>query len=210
MTPPLATVFVVDDDTSVRKSLSRLLHSGGYATEAFASATEFLANGRHQQHPACLVLDVRMPGLTGLDLQERLNNLKSTLAIIFITGHGDIPMSVRAMKSGAVDFLPKPFGDTQLLAAVARAIQKSVHDQQASAEIESIQQRLATLTPREREVMELVVAGLLNKQVADRLGTVEKTIKVHRAHVMEKMRVQSFAELVRLAERAGVGGESDQ
>ncbi|MGD0208456.1 MAG: response regulator transcription factor [Verrucomicrobiota bacterium] len=210
MNQPAPIVFVVDDDASVRKSLSRLLRSGGYTAETFASATEFLASGRHQQSPACLVLDVRMPGLTGMELQERLRALKSTLAIIFITGHGDIPTSVQAMKSGAVDFLPKPFDDTQLLAAVARAIAKSVHDRQTRAEIESIHERLATLTPREREVLELVVRGMLNKQVAADLGTVEKTIKVHRARVMEKMQVQSLAELVRFAERVGIGGASDQ
>jgi FixJ family two-component response regulator len=150
-----------------------------------------------------------MPGLTGMDLQERLRDLKSTVAIIFITGHGDISMSVQAMKSGAVDFLPKPFDDTQLLAAVAKAMAKSTRDRQTRAEIESIQQRLATLTPRERQVLELVVTEMLNKQVAGDLGTVEKTIKVHRARVMEKMQVQSLAELVRLAERVGLTVASD-
>jgi FixJ family two-component response regulator len=210
MNQPAPIVFVVDDDASVRKSLSRLLRSGGYVAETFASATDFLASGRHHQSPACLVLDVRMPGLTGTELQERLRALKSTLAIIFITGHGDIPMSVQAMKSGAVDFLSKPFDDTQLLAAVARAIAKSTHDLQTQAEIESIQERLATLTPREREVLEHVIAGQLNKQTAADLGTVEKTIKVHRARVMEKMQVQSLAELVRLAERVGISGASEQ
>jgi FixJ family two-component response regulator len=178
--------------------------------ETFASATEFLASGRHQQSPSCLVLDVQMPGLTGMELQERLRALKSTLAIIFITGHGDIPMSVRAIKSGAVDFLSKPFDDTQLLAAVAQAIAKSAQDCQTRAEIESIQERLATLTPREREVLEHVIAGQLNKQTAADLGTVEKTIKVHRARVMEKMQVQSLAELVRLAERVGISRATDQ
>jgi FixJ family two-component response regulator len=210
MNHPAPIIFVVDDDASVRKSLSRLLRSGGYTAETFGSATEFLASGRHHQSPACLVLDVRMPGLTGTELQERLRALKSTLAIVFITGHGDIPMSVQAMKSGAVDFLPKPFDDTQLLAAVAKAIAKSAHDRQIRAEIESIQERLATLTPREREVLEHVIAGRLNKQTAAELGTVEKTIKVHRARVMEKMQVQSLAELVHLAERAGISGAGDQ
>lgn len=204
MTTP-ATVFVVDDDASIRKSLARLLRAGGYAAETFASAGEFLASGRQQASPACLVLDVRLPGLTGMELQARLRALQSTLAIVFITGHGDIPMSVEAMKGGAVDFLPKPFDDSQLLAAVARALGKSVRDHETRREIQSIQDRLATLTPREREVMELIVTGLLNKQVADRLGTVEKTIKVHRARVLEKMQVQSLAELARLAERVGLG-----
>jgi FixJ family two-component response regulator len=204
MTTP-ATVLVVDDDASVCKGLSRLLRAGGYAPETFASAAEFLASGRHQAGPACLVLDVRLPGLTGMQLQERLCALHSTLAIVFITGHGDIPMSVEAMKGGAVDFLPKPFDDSQLLAAVARALEKSVRDHETRRAIQSIQDRVATLTPREREVMELIVTGLLNKQVADKLGTVEKTIKVHRAHVLEKMQVQSLTELARLAERIGMG-----
>lgn len=203
-----ATVFVVDDDASVRNSLLRLLRSGGYAAETFASAKEFLASGRHQQSPGCLVLDVRMPGLTGMELQERLRALNSPLAIIFITGHGDVPMSVQAMKSGAVDFLQKPFDDTQLLAAVARAITKNAHDRQTRDEIDSIRERLTKLTPREREVLELVVTGMLNKQVAADLGTVEKTIKVHRARVMEKMQVQSLAELVRLAERVGISRQA--
>ena len=204
MTPPFATVFVVDDDESVRRGLSRLLKSAGYQVEGFATATEFLASGRHQQSPACLVLDVSLPGLTGMDLQERLHALKSTLTIIFITGHGDVPMSVLAMKQGAVDFLPKPFEDTQLLAAVARAMEKNVTDHRQQTEMESIQKRLATLTPREREVCERIVTGWLNKQVAAELGTVEKTIKVHRARVMAKMRVQSLAELARLAEHIGL------
>jgi FixJ family two-component response regulator len=204
MNPPAATVFVVDDDTSVRRGLTRLLKSAGYQVEGFADATEFLASGRHNQSPACLVLDVRMPGLTGMDLQQRLHGLKSTLAIIFITGHGDIPMSVQAMKHGAVDFLQKPFDDTQLLAAVARAIKKNVGDHLTRSERESIQERLATLTPREREVMQFIITGRLNKQVAAELGTVEKTIKVHRARVLEKMQVHSVAELVRLAEHIGM------
>jgi len=204
MTPPFATVFVVDDDESVRRGLSRLLKSAGYQVEGFATATEFLASGRHQQSPACLVLDVSLPGLTGMDLQERLHALKSTLTIIFITGHGDVPMSVLAMKQGAVDFLPKPFEDTQLLAAVARAMEKNVTDHRQQTEMESIQKRLATLTPREREVCERIVTGWLNKQVAAELGTVEKTIKVHRARVMAKMQVQSLAELARLAEHIGL------
>jgi len=204
MNPHAPTVFVVDDDASVRRGLSRLLKSAGYQVEGFAIAADFLASDRHQQSPACLVLDVRMPGLTGMELQQRLLALRSTLAIIFITGHGDIPMSVQAMKQGAVDFLPKPFDDTQLLDAVARAIEKNVQDHRLQSGRESIQERLATLTPREREVCELIVTGRLNKQVAAELGTVEKTIKVHRARVLEKMQVHSLAELVRLAEQVGM------
>lgn len=205
LSPP-ATVFVVDDDTSVRRSLARLFKSAKYQVEGFATATEFLASGRHRQSPACLVLDVRMPGLTGMDLQERLAALGTTLAIVFISGHGDIPTSVQAMKGGAVDFLPKPFGDTQLLTAVAKAIAKNVCDEKARAELDSIQERFDTLTPREREVMALIVTGKLNKQVAGDLGTTEKTIKVHRARVLEKMQVHSLAELVPLAEKLGLLG----
>lgn len=204
MTPPAPTVFVVDDDASVRRSLSRLLKSAGYQVEMFPSAVEFLASGRHHQSPACLVLDLSMPGLTGMDLQERLRALQSPLAIVFITGHGDIPTSVRAMKGGAVDFLQKPFADTQLLDAVAHAIERTRLDQKALAELTAIQARFATLTAREREVMARIVTGKLNKQVADDLGTVEKTIKVHRARVFEKMQVQSLAELVPLAAKLGL------
>ncbi len=206
MTQAAKTVFVVDDDASVRRSLSRLLKSDGYLVETFASAEEFLASGRPESHPgpACLVLDLRMPTLTGMDLQTRLSELKSPLAIVFITGHGDIPTSVRAMKSGAVDFLTKPFDDTQLLAAVARAIEQTGRDQQTQARLKIIQEHYGTLTAREREVMALIVTGKLNKQVADELGTVEKTVKVHRARVFEKMRVQSLAELIPLAEKLGL------
>jgi FixJ family two-component response regulator len=202
--PPLGTVFVVDDDPSVRRSLARLLRSANYQVEVFASAADFLASGRYHQSPACLVLDVRMPGLTGMDLQGRLAALESTLAIVFITGDGDIPTSVQAMKRGAVDFLPKPFNDTQLLASAASAIAKSVRDHERQAELGSIRQRYATLTPREREVMAILITGKLNKQVAADLGTVEQTIKVHRARVLQKMQVQSLAELVPLAERLGL------
>jgi FixJ family two-component response regulator len=202
----VGTVFVVDDDASVRRSLTRLFRSANYQVEAFATATEFLASGRHQQSPACLVLDVRLPGLTGMDLQERLAALKSTLAIIFITGHGDISTSVQAMKGGAVDFLEKPFDDAQLLEAVNKAIAKSMRDQQQRAELESIKEHFALLTPREREVMALIVTGKLNKQVAADLGTVEKTVKVHRARILEKMHVHSLAELVPLAEKLGLLG----
>lgn len=204
MTQPAPIVFVVDDDASVRRSLARLLKSAGYQVEIFPSAVEFLASGCHQQSPACLVLDLNMPRLTGMDLQARLRELASPLAIIFITGYGDIPTSVRAMKGGAVDFLPKPFDDTQLLDAVARAIERTRLDQKTHAELRALRERYATLTAREQEVMAQIVTGKLNKQVADELGTVEKTIKVHRARVFEKMQVQSLAELVPLAVKLGL------
>jgi FixJ family two-component response regulator len=204
MTQATPTVFVVDDDPSVRRSLARLLKSADYQVETFSSAAAFLASGQQGRSPACLVLDLRMPGLTGMDLQERLAALQSPLAIVFITGHGDIPTSVQAMKRGALDFLPKPFDDTQLLEAVARAIERTRQVQKAQAELAAIQQRFATLTAREREVMAHIVTGKLNKQVADDLGTVEKTIKVHRARIFEKMQVRSLAELVPLAEKLGL------
>jgi FixJ family two-component response regulator len=202
----LPAVFLVDDDASVRKALTRLIRSAGYNVQAFASARDFLNSSRAGgQGSACLVLDVRMPGLSGLDLQHELRVANALLPIIFITGHGDIPMSVKAMKEGAVDFLPKPVKDQELLNAIERALARADHDHAERLEIEDIQRRLESLTPREREVMALVVRGLLNKQIAFELGTVEKTVKVHRARVMEKMEVQSLAELVRLAERVGIG-----
>jgi FixJ family two-component response regulator len=205
------TVFVVDDDPGVRKALTRLVKSAGYTVQAFASARDFLNYWRvAEEHPACLVLDVRMPDLTGLDLQRELQAARMLLPIIFITGHGDIPMSVKAMKEGAVDFLPKPIRDKELLPAIEQALTRAHHDLGEQREHKDIQRRLETLTPREREVMALVVRGLLNKQIAFELGTVEKTVKVHRARVMEKMEVQSLADLVRLAERAGISSKSEQ
>jgi FixJ family two-component response regulator len=201
---PHAAVFVVDDDVSVRRSLVRLLRSAGYQAEAFPSAMEFLASGRCQQGPACLVLDLCMPGLTGLELQQRLRALKSSLAVVFVTGRGDIPSGVRAMREGAVDFLSKPFDDAQLLEAVAAAIAKSVRDEHARAKFQSAQTRFDTLTPREREVMSLISRGMMNKQAAERLGVAVRTIKLHRARVMEKMQVVSVAHLVPLAKRLGL------
>jgi FixJ family two-component response regulator len=200
-----ATVFLVDDDPSVRRALSRLIKSAGYQVQAFGSAREFLDFRPQPEGPACLVLDIRMPGLTGMDLQQRLDEMHSLLPIIFITGHGDIPTSVKAMKAGAVDFLPKPVKDADLLRAIEQALERAQTDAAAFAQFENIRQRLETLTPREREVLEHVVSGKLNKQIAYDLGTVEKTIKVHRARVMDKMGVQSLAELVRIAERVGIG-----
>lgn len=197
-------VYLVDDEPSVRKALSRLLRSAGYEVTAFASAKEFMQ--RHlADAPGCLVLDVAMPEMSGLDLQQWLAGVRSPLPIIFITGNGDIPTSVRAMKGGAVDFLTKPVNDANLLQAIGIALQRERETRQVRTELDAIHQRLALLTPREREVLEHVVSGQLNKQIAGDLGTVEKTIKVHRARVMEKMGVQSLAELARLAERVGIG-----
>ena len=197
------TVFVVDDDPSVRKSLGRLLKSAVHAVELFASASEFLQRERFGGI-GCLVLDVQLPGLNGLELQKAMAEDPIYLPIIFITGHGDIPMSVRAIKAGAVDFIPKPFSDTALLKAIDLALEKCRTEHAAHLEIAEIKGRLATLTPREHEVLCHVVSGQLNKQVAGDLGTAEKTIKVHRARVMEKMKAASLADLVRMAEKLGI------
>jgi len=204
MTNPLdPMVFVVDDYAPGRKSISRLLRAAGFVVAAFASAQEFLA----QYDPAacgCLVLDLAMPGVSGLELQSILADKGSFLPIIFLTAHGDVSTSVQAMKHGAVDFLMKPVNDEDLLKAVRMAIEKDRVLRREQTELFEIRERLATLTPREREVLEYVVAGRLNKQIASDLGTVEQTVKVHRAHVMQKMKVHSVAELVRLTERCGI------
>jgi FixJ family two-component response regulator len=203
--PSRPTVFLVDDDASVRRALARLIKAARYQLQTFTSAREFLDNNFHHGGPACLVLDVRMPGLSGMDLQRQLQTADMTLPIIFITGYGDIPMSVKAMKEGAVDFLPKPVRDADLLRAIEQALARAVRELAYREELEEIRNRLEKLTAREREVMSLVVRGFLNKQIAVELGTVEKTIKVHRARVMQKMQVNSVAELVRVVERAGIG-----
>jgi RNA polymerase sigma factor (sigma-70 family) len=196
-------VFIVDDDASVRKSLERLVRSVGLRGKTFASAPEFLQCAA-SDGPSCLVLDVRMPGVSGLALQETLSAAGHRIPIIFITGHGDIPMSVRAMKAGAVDFLSKPFNDQDLLEAIQDAIARDRQAREVRAALQAIQQRADLLTPRERDVLALVVAGLLNKQIAAELGTSEKTVKAHRAQVMQKMQVSSLAQLVLLAEKVGL------
>jgi FixJ family two-component response regulator len=203
MTAAAPVVFIVDDDPAVRKSLTRLLSSAGYAVEAFTSAREFLAREPHAG-PCCLVLDVRMPGLTGLDLQETLAAAERRMSIVFVTGHADVPMSVKAMKGGAVDLLTKPVDAQDLLAAIERCVAKDVQELGAAARVTEVQERVKTLTRRETEVFARVVTGMLNKQIAFELGIGEKTVKVHRARVMDKMRAGSVAELVRLADRVGV------
>lgn len=196
-------VFVVDDDASVRKSLVRLIKAAGYEAEAFGSVGDFLAR-RPYDGPCCLVLDVRMPGRTGLDLQEALRAAGQRLSIVFITGYRDVPVSVKAMKGGAVDFLTKPVDEGTLLGAIEQAVARTLADRRRQARQTEIQRRIATLTPREAAVFALVVTGMLNKQIGSDLGIGEKTVKVHRARVMEKMQAGSLADLVRLAGEANV------
>lgn len=200
---PSQVVFVIDDDASMREAVSRLLNAVGLTVQTFASAREFLA-GRLPDVPGCAVLDVRLPGLSGLDLQREMVERGIHIPVIFITGHGDIPMSVQAMKAGAVEFLTKPFRDQDLLDAVRSGIQLDRQGRKERAELAELRDGLRQLTPREREVMSLVVAGLLNKQIALRLGTSEKTIKIHRSHVMQKMRADSLADLVRMSQKLGI------
>jgi len=199
-----ATVFVVDDDPAVGKAVGRLLQSMGYQVTTFESALDFLASECESAGPCCLVLDVKMPGLNGFDLQRELDSRDYTPPIVFITGHGDISMGVNAMKKGAVDFIPKPFDDEQLLAAVQEALEKDSKSRTVIAERKRIQQRLNTLSPREREVLTYVITGLLNKEIAYILNIKEKTVIVHRSRVMAKMKVRSVAELVRATAKIGL------
>jgi FixJ family two-component response regulator len=203
MTAAEAVVFVVDDDVGTRESLKNLIRSVGLRAETFASAQDFLRSTRPDA-PSCLVLDVRLPGLSGLDLQKRMAEVEVAIPIVFISGHGDIPMSVRAMKAGAVEFLTKPFREQELLDAIQQALERDRNAREQRAEIAELRSRYRLLTPREREVMALVVTGLLNKQIAGELGTSEASVKVHRQHVMAKMRAGSLAALVRMADRVGI------
>jgi FixJ family two-component response regulator len=203
MSEPESIVFVVDDDPSVRRAMKRLIGCVGLQVELFGSAQEFLAS-KLPNVPSCLVLDIRLPGISGLNLQQELAKANVQIPIIFITAHGDIPMTVRAMKAGAVEFLAKPFHDQDLLDAVQGALERDRVRRQEEARITSLRKRLESLTPREREVLPLVVSGLLNKQIAAQIGTSETTVKVHRSQLMRKMGAGSLAELVRLAERIGI------
>ena len=201
MTASDATVFLVDDDEAVRDSLSLLMKSVGLSSQAYASADDFLAD-YDPDAPGCLVLDIRMPGMSGMELQQTLIDKRAMLPIIFITGHGDIPMAVEAMQRGAVDFIPKPFRDHELLDRVKKALEEDRTNREALVAREEIEERIASLTPREKEVMDLVIQGKANKVVAGDLGVSQRTVEIHRARVMEKMQVRSLAQLVRLALQA--------
>ncbi|MCK9554379.1 response regulator [bacterium] len=203
MGKPSPMIFIVDDDPSVRKGLKRLVKSAGLRAEVSASAEEFLQSEPYDG-PCCLILDVCMPGQGGIDLQKELAEKGFLLPVIFITGHGNIPMGVQAMKDGAVDFLPKPFDEEDLLSAIDRAIEKDIRIRKDRSEKKEIQHRIDALTSREYDVLRWVITGMLNKQIASKMAITEKTVKVHRGRVMQKMRVVSVAELVRLAEKAGI------
>jgi RNA polymerase sigma factor (sigma-70 family) len=203
MTIPNSLVFVIDDDASVRKGLTRLLRSAGYKSEIFQSASDFLARPSHSG-PSCAIVDVQMPGINGMDLQETLIQRRREEQLVFITGHGDIPTCAQAMKAGAVDFLSKPFRSHELLQCVERALIRSAEQRRRSEEKSDVRHLLDLLTPREFEVMELVITGMLNKQIAGELGIAEKTVKVHRGRMMQKLGVTSVAELVKLVQKAGI------
>jgi len=203
MTEPHSIVYVIDDDASVRDALKSLIRSVGLEVELFSSTQEFLRR-KQPDVPSCLILDVRLPGKSGLDFQHELTEANIAIPIIFITAHGDIPMSVQAMKAGAVEFLTKPFRDQDLLDAIHVALDRNHERYQREVEIAALRKRFASLTPREREVLPLVVAGLPNKQIAAEIGTSETTIKVHRSQLMRKMAADSVADLVRMAEKMGI------
>jgi FixJ family two-component response regulator len=196
----IPTVFIIDDDLSMRRAIQDLVESVGLLAESFATGGEFLRRGRTTS-PSCLVLDVRLPQMSGLDFQSRLAETGTQIPIIFITAHGDVPMSVKALKAGAVEFLTKPFRDQDLLDAIQQALQRDRVAREQQAEILNVHERYKTLTPREREVMALVVAGLLNKQIAAEIGASEATVKIHRGNMMQKMQVGSLIELVRIADK---------
>jgi FixJ family two-component response regulator len=198
-----AMVFVIDDDKSMRKSLARLLDAAHYKMELFKSAAEFLARSAHPG-PSCVIVDVRMPGLTGMDLQTVLIDSCREEQLVFITGHGDVPMCAQAMKAGAIDFLPKPFKPQQLLESIERALTRSAEQRRRASEKKHARGLLGRLTPREHEVMQLVATGMLNKQVGGELAMAEKTVKTHRAHVMQKLGITSVAELMRVLQKAEV------
>ena len=203
MTPERSTVLVVDDDASVREALSDLFQSVGLRVEVFASTQEFLKN-RRPEGPGCLVLDVRLPGKSGLDFQQELNAANISLPIVFLTGHGDIPMSVRAMKAGAVEFLTKPFREQDLLDAVQTALERDRVNREDEKLLTTLRQRFASLTPREQAVMPLVVAGRQNKQIAFEIGTSEVTVKVHRTNLKRKMQASSLVDLITMATKLGI------
>jgi FixJ family two-component response regulator len=198
-----AIIAIVDDDPSVREGLSSLIRSAGLQVETFASAQEFLSR-RDADAPSCLVLDMQMPGLSGLDLQKRMAKAGVEIPIVFLTGHGNIPASVQAMKAGAVEFLTKPFDDQELLRAIQEAVERDRRSRQQHAEMRELRNRYESLTAREQEVMQQVISGLLNKQIAAELNITEFTVKIHRAHVMRKMQADSLADLVRMAENLGI------
>jgi RNA polymerase sigma factor (sigma-70 family) len=200
MNEPASIVFVVDDDPSIRRAIKRLIESVGLSVELFGSAAEF-TNSSHPDVVSCLILDIRLPGISGLDLQRKLAEAKTLIPIIFISAHGDVPMTVRAMKAGAIEFLTKPFRDQDLLDAVQVALERDRTRRRREGENATLRERFESLSPREREVVAKVVSGMLNKQIAAEIGTTENTVKVHRSRGMEKMQAQSLADLVKMVER---------